>query len=217
MIACGLKEVLDLEIEFMRCMQLSVQSIIADFHLPKLFTVGSGALWLNWAANAKKFDKEIMDRIGISEEAGDLWDQYLETGTIGVFFKEKDWLTAWCQSEVEDALQQMDEIFLRPGAWEAPSVNGTAAFCEEIWPPKFAEDVWGVVVAIVQKCEGLPKSQVETWLRKVGRPFLIDFGRRLSTTAKQTESFKELLAPNRAFKASTPHLRFFEGGCRCVV
>ena len=193
----------------MRCMQICVQSVLAQFHLPKLFSLGSGALWLSWAESAKRFDREIMDMIGISEEAGDLWDQYLETGTIRVFFKEKDWLVSWCNSEVEDVIQQMDEILLRPNAWETKAVNGSTAFCEETWPPAFAEGIWAVFIALVRKCDGLPRDGIETWLKRVGKAFLVDFGRRLSANAKQTEAFKELLQPHRAEKVVIDHLLLF--------
>ena len=190
----------------MRCVQISVQSVLAQFHLPKLFSLGSGALWLSWAESAKRFDKEIMDMIGISEDAGDLWEQYLETGTICVFFKEKDWLVSWCNSEVEDVIQQMDEILLRPNAWDTNTVHGSTAFREETWPPVFAEGVWGVLIAIVRKCEALPRDAIEPWLKRVGKAFLVDFGRRLSANAKQTEAFKELLQPHRAEKVVANHL-----------
>ena len=201
--ACGLENLFDLEIEFMRCVQMSVQSILAEFHLPKLMALGSGALWLSWAESAKKFDKDIMEMIGITPEAGDLWEQYLETSTIGVFFREKDWLVAWCNSETDDAVQQINEIFLRPTAWDnIHGLNGAAvAFQDETWPPQFAEEVWGVFVALVQKCERLATEHIETWLKRVAKPFLVDFGRRLSDKAKAAEAFKEPLDPSRAQKA----------------
>lgn len=199
--ACGLEGLFDLEIEFMRCVQMSIQSIISEYHLPRLFESGSGALWLTWAQSSKKFDKDIMDMIGISEDAGDLWEQYLETSTIQAFFSDKDWLTAWCNSEVDDAVQQIDDIMLRPHAWETAFRTDPVASESEIWPPKCAEDVWGVFVSIVQKSGGLPKDGMEVWLKKVGRPFLMDFGRRLSTTAETAEAFKDMLEPNRAHKA----------------
>jgi len=198
LVACGLDDIFDLEIEFMRCVQLSVQSILAEFHLPRLSALGSGALWLTWTESTKRFDQEIMEMTGISSEAVDLREQFLNTATISVFFKEKDWLVSWCNSEVEDAVQQVDEIFLRPVAWDLSSVNGLAAFQEEIWPPRFAEDIWGVFISIVRKCESLPKDCVDIWLRRVGTAFLTDIGRRLSTNAKQVEAYQEILQPKRA-------------------
>lgn len=208
---CGLDGLFDLEIEFMRAMQLTVQSIIADFHLPKLFTSGSGTLWINWTESTKKFDREVMEMIGITPEAGELWEQYLETGCIRVFFTSKDWLVAWCNSEVEDCVQQLDEILLRPNAWDLAS-NGEA-FLEEIWPPRFAEEAWGVFVAIVQNSKGIPADCVENWLKRVGKPFLLDFGRRLSTTAKTTEAFKELLEPSKASKVNHEYTSFVNVVC----
>eukprot|EP00210_Caulerpa_lentillifera_P005329 g5092.t1 len=194
--SCGLDGLFDLEIEFMRAIQLTVQSIVANFHLPRLFSSGSGALWITWTESAKKFDRDVMELIGITPEAGELWDQYLETGSIRVFFTNKDWLVAWCNSEVEDCVQQLDEILLRPYAWNSAS-NGDA-FLEEIWPPRFAEEAWGVLVAIVQKTKGIPADCVEIWLKRVGKPYLLDFGRRLSSTAKTTEAFKDLLESDKA-------------------
>lgn len=204
----GLEGTFDLSVEFIRSLQYCIQGILADFHVVQLESMGTSVLWLKWTEATQTFDREMMDLAGISEDSGEVLRKFRESSCLGAFCRKKEWVAAWCASEAEDCLQQMDEIMSLPDAWMSAMDDNVLASQQEIWPSRCAEAVWGVVVVVIQKSKAMPGALGQAWLQQVGRKVFHEFNRRLTAIVKRVEAFKELLQPGSAAKMC---------GCICAA
>lgn len=76
---------------------------------------------------------------------------------------------AWCASEAEEQLLQMDDIMSAKDAWEPANDDPSChASQEEIWPPKCAEKLWGLFTVVIHKSKSIPGALGQAWLQQVG-------------------------------------------------
>lgn len=76
---------------------------------------------------------------------------------------------AWCASEAEEQLQQMDDIMGMQDAWDPANDDPSLYSLEqEVWPPKCAEKLWGLVIVVIHKSKAIPGALGQAWLQQVG-------------------------------------------------